>query len=374
MFSSKKRNPAHDALDPMKDVHYYNPLLSSYYAYLDNAHKSSPWPLSVNAPPELVHEWALSRGKDAVPEMEIQLFAAVAGWNRTQQVYRFDPDLARELIRAPLEGEVPSDLCLQLPDICVFIETKGVECSLGPVSKNGSESFADIIPLDLGFYAYLCPRHLSSNPLVFSANELELVIVRYFCEGKVEQIVVGANDRKPNTHYDERVVRPREPMPKGMHPDMDVYGLALVPGKTVEELHSIFCRRYSISVEEPALQFVKRALSLLLYLVDVQVDYGGRQPPRRQGVPHRANPSHPTIWPVGVRVGAALRKARRTERSEPKGGSHASPRAHVRRGHHRLYWTGPGGKIPRIQWISAGLVGKGESVTTVRPVREKLAG
>lgn len=44
---------------------------------------------------------------------------------------------------------------------------------------------------------------------------------------------------------------------------------------------------------------------------------------------------------VGIRVGAALRKARRRYEGTENPGTGARKRAHTRRGHWHHYWTGP---------------------------------
>ncbi len=50
--------------------------------------------------------------------------------------------------------------------------------------------------------------------------------------------------------------------------------------------------------------------------------------------------SSPTTWEVAYRLGARLRAAiREVDDVEP--GTHASPRAHIRRAHWHSIWTGP---------------------------------
>ena len=47
----------------------------------------------------------------------------------------------------------------------------------------------------------------------------------------------------------------------------------------------------------------------------------------------------------------------------PGGGTHASPRPHMRRAHWHLYWTGTGRAVPRVKWIAPVFV-RGEGADT----------
>jgi hypothetical protein len=59
-------------------------------------------------------------------------------------------------------------------------------------------------------------------------------------------------------------------------------------------------------------------------------------------------------------MGAAIRKAKIAIESEDRGGTHASPRPHVRRAHWHTYWTGPRKdpqkRKPVLKWLSPILV------------------
>jgi hypothetical protein len=71
----------------------------------------------------------------------------------------------------------------------------------------------------------------------------------------------------------------------------------------------------------------------------------------------------PRHWNVGVRQGAALRAAYATTSS--KGGTHQSPRAHMRRAHWATYYTGPRTVEARpsvLHWIAPILVGAAEDI------------
>lgn len=79
-------------------------------------------------------------------------------------------------------------------------------------------------------------------------------------------------------------------------------------------------------------------------------------------------------WDVGLRIGAALRRAHDAESSEGAGsGTHARPRAHIRRAHWHTFWTGPrdGDRVARVKWLPPIPVNVGDSdlPATVVPVK-----
>jgi len=97
------------------------------------------------------------------------------------------------------------------------------------------------------------------------------------------------------------------------------------------------------------LTFSGPVVSLLLYLCSQGAEIGDgthapRNPPPKtvRGLARQFPADKPTTWEVGVRLGAALRQARRSEEAEnaEKGSSSAGPRPHIRRAHWHGFWTG----------------------------------
>jgi hypothetical protein len=74
---------------------------------------------------------------------------------------------------------------------------------------------------------------------------------------------------------------------------------------------------------------------------------GGRMHPQRPTLTRTKDgmrmfaAEKPVAWDVAYRLGAAIRHAREAPKCEPGEGTHASPRAHVRRAHWHAFWTGP---------------------------------
>jgi hypothetical protein len=80
----------------------------------------------------------------------------------------------------------------------------------------------------------------------------------------------------------------------------------------------------------------------------------------------------PTTWDIGMRIGAALRAATQRAESEPAGGTHASPRPHIRRAHWHSYRVGPGRAETILRWlapIAVNVDDPGGLAATVRPVK-----
>jgi hypothetical protein len=88
----------------------------------------------------------------------------------------------------------------------------------------------------------------------------------------------------------------------------------------------------------------------------------------------------PAAWDVGFRLGAAIRHAREQEQRKPGDGTHASPRAHIRRAHWHSFWTGPKAKVGMLapdrklvlKWLppmAVNVEDELETVPTIHPVQ-----
>jgi hypothetical protein len=93
---------------------------------------------------------------------------------------------------------------------------------------------------------------------------------------------------------------------------------------------------------------VNSAMSLILYLCSQAAEYSGNRKPSnpqpKQGkkdFPRYFPPDKPTTWDVGVRMGAALRRAYAEQEMKGIEETHASPRAHVRCAHWHGFRLGP---------------------------------
>lgn len=252
---------------------------------------------------------------------------ALAAWRPGKGIYRFDDDLFSALVETPVTGDLPVEVLQRLPEWCVYVE-------------------APVAPMH-GFFAFL----------EWDAGD-----------GRTELRILQDVDRD---------AAPRL-VPIILH----------LSGGTLEDaLHAFeaeaatqWAKAGSPSwvgprpIAEETAKVVRPLLSLLLYLCSDDADYAGDRKPVRPK-PVKTNkgtkiiaPEAPTVWDVGMRIGAALRAAGDVERGEPGEGSHASPRPHVRRAHWHTYLTGKGRTLPVVRWVSPVLVGGAGTVPTVRKV------
>jgi len=97
-------------------------------------------------------------------------------------------------------------------------------------------------------------------------------------------------------------------------------------------------------------------ISVLLYLCSANAEMRDRSerrsrpsrplPVKTKDGPRLCPPNEPTTWDVAYRIGAAIRGAMADEaRRKDHGGTHASPRPHIRRSHWHSFWTGQKAKL-----------------------------
>jgi len=212
-------------------------------------------------------------------------------WRATQGIYRIDSTVYSELITTPFAGELPVDVLLRLPEWCVYVETPGLL-----VARTGGDE-----PYQLrGVYARLDFDDAHAWP------HLMLLL--------------------------DMPAAPR--LESGALPLRGTLADSIAEG-----LDGATARRDVRSYIEPV-------INLLLYLCTIN-DYGGpARPANPEPVRTRRDgwrlfpPSHPRVWDVGVRMGAALRAAYHGAEIA-NGGAHAGPRPHIRRAHWHGYWSGP---------------------------------
>jgi hypothetical protein len=102
-------------------------------------------------------------------------------------------------------------------------------------------------------------------------------------------------------------------------------------------------------------------MALLLYLCadDAEIGDGTARPkhpqPTRTKQGSRLFPATaPTMWDVGLRIGAAIRRAEQHDTSRAQAaGERSRPRAHIRRAHWATYWTGrrSGEQTAVLRWL-----------------------
>jgi hypothetical protein len=345
-------------LNPKKALEYYSRVYPSAWKYIDlfraDRGKKLPWwpdwcfcPLS--GAYAIVSTEAEKQGIDITSSEglplinDIGIIGALAAWRVTQGVYRFDPDVYRAVIETPVTGDLPHDVLFNLPEWCIYIETPGLSFLGKPL---------------YGFFAHL--EHDSNS----NRKELRFVMDH-----------TGPDDARPKL------------LTQVLH--LGPWSLLEAVKKAVQEarLQTRIITGTDTDLPEEMTDILQGEymplVSLLLYVCSVngEIGDGERRPVRPRSKKTKKGqrifpPQKITTWDVGVRMGAALRKAKQAqeqiEASETSAGQRTSPRAHVRRAHWHGYWTGPhdGERKHILKWLYPVLVGAGDDIpVTIRPVK-----
>ena len=233
---------------------------------------------------------------------DVARLGALGAWRATQGIYRFDPDLYAAIVDTPVAGDIPHDVLYRLPEWCVYVETPGASAEAA-----GGEIF--------GFYAHLEHDTNTGRP------ELRLLL----------DCVAGM---VPVPLY----LGPW-PLAESISRMVDVSNIDAFLSSPMNMPHMV---RVEIKTA------VEPLVSLLLYLCaeNSEIGDGTRAPanpaPKRTKAGWRMFPAEkPTTWDVGVRIGAALRRAASQERGGDGTGEHAGPRPHIRRAHWHGFRSGP---------------------------------
>lgn len=293
-------------------LRYYMKYVPHFFSAVDHMRTKYPtetcprWPRYCYAPMELI---AMTLGAGGVaPEATSELIPWIS-WRPTQGIYRFCPDLAAEIISTEATMSLSPDIYTHLPEWCVYIESPPQipDCISGAFVWGDAKWSGDRWTDGMGV-AEVHP----DEGMTLAMLELE------------RETLAECRSRK-------------------------------LMGAAGDEIAS----RLPIWI------------SLAAYLCTYQPELVARGNP---GAPlpariHRGNkaerlpPRAPTIWHVGFDLGRRLR-----ESSEYQGGTHAGPRAHVRRAHWHTYRVGKGRLDTRLLWLHPILVAGMPDRPTLRTV------
>lgn len=270
---------------------------------------------------------------DAISETPPAVMAALASWRITKGIYRFDATLLEEVVNMPLEGNLPAEVFLTLPEWAIWVD---VPPSVMVPPPDGSKD------LCVGFFA-----HLEYDVRDFRT---ELRIAGVFNTGAKEHKIHFIGVHIGNWSLAEGVERAYEEGKKEgrLLPFLELPKLSEAE---YERLHA-----WTINYLTPL-------VNMILYICSANADFGEREKPIH---PSRKSPQKGKIfaaqdvrnWDIGVRLGPALRRARQDETEPQEGGeerAHASPRPHYRRAHWHHFWTGPRDKPDKrklvLKWL-----------------------
>lgn len=261
---------------------------------------------------------------------DVGVLGALAAWRLTQGIYRFDPAVYDAVRDTPVSGDIPCTVLELLPEWCVYVETPGLLLGADPVhgafahlEHDANTGRAELrLVLDLDAVLLPVPLHLDAWPLGEAIERMQAEAGRH--------------------------------------------GAAMPAGAAVQVLRPV----------------VEPVVSLLLYLCSQagEIGDGQRRPanpePKRTKRGWRLFQSdRPTTWDVGLRMGAALRRAYQAEQlAGDAAGDRSGPRPHVRRAHWHGYWLGPRDGVRRfdLRWqppIAVGVTDPGELPAVIRPVK-----
>jgi len=272
---------------------------------------------------------------------------ALAAWRGTQGIYRFDADVYEAVVNTPVDSGFPLDALLHLPEWCVYIETPGLLFL-------GEKVHGAWIHIDWNVSCEM-------NYLCFLIDTTSLVTVS--------------------------VQLTNEPIEKQLN---NIAAKDIAQGEA--------CIFPNPAVLNASVSLLSTLISLALFICTqaAEVDGGSERlanpaPRRRQGGEFRTlAPNQVTTWEVGVRMGAALRRARQLSVASEEGGEKGlrnSPRGHIRSGHWHKAVTGPrknkdGTVVPtsqrklKVRWqqpLAINIKDLGALPATVRPVGPRAA-
>ncbi len=268
---------------------------------------------------------------------DVGRLAALAAWRVTQGGYRFDPAIYNAVIKTPITGDLPREILYRMPEWCVYIETPDAEIYGGRM---------------YGFFAHMewdANTGREELRLLVDSEESLMPVPIHMGDWSLREAVDRAMDSK---------------IQAAANPSID----------------KMFGSLPTVGVAKQATAEIEPLVSLLIYLCTANAELGAGEHRPQKPKPKRTKrgwrlfpPDKPNTWDVGVRLGAALRRAYHQAETDPNG-THAGPRPHIRRAHWHSFWTGPrdGERKLTVKWlppISVNLDDPDDLPTTLRPIK-----
>lgn len=285
---------------------------------------------------------------------DVALLGALAAWRLTQGIYRFDADVFDAVRDTQITQDIPCSILYRMPEWCVYVETPGMTWLGGPL---------------YGVFAHL---EWDANT---SRTELRLLTDT---DTGLQPLVLHLGVWPITEAIDRALAEAAQNAAQFGH---GALGAALSMQSAATH-----------PVGADLLGLVQPALSMLLYICSQAQDVGSGDhrpanpaPKKVRGIWRLFPADRPTTWDVGVRMGAALRRAQASSATADQGHSGqamTSPRPHIRRAHWHGFWSGPrtapGGEVesaaPRrfdLRWlppIPVNVADANELAPVIRPV------
>lgn len=244
---------------------------------------------------------------------------AVAAWRMTKGCYQFHPELLEALWSTPTTGNIPSELLHRLPEWCVYVPLPEPETPVGRPA---------------GVFIHL--------DWLEGRSSLRFLLVFVKPEGAT--------------------VWPLD-VALGVGSVWD--GVRSFAGQWLKSDGATLEGAELGAAQRDATALAGQLVNLALYLCTDEPDITGKgrpgnpRPQRVKGGVREFAAPGVRSWAVGERIGAALmRDQHRSEKREHASSGRLRPRAHWRRAHWAVYWTGPksGEQVPVLRWLAPTLV------------------
>lgn len=276
------------------------------------------WPSWCFLPMAGAYAIATGGRNDVLPQhSEVAVIAALGAWRVAKDIYRFDRTVFEELWQTPVEGDLPAEVLERLPAWCCYV----------PFPEPRYLSFS-ATPNE--FYAHGFFVHLEHD---VNSGRRELRFLIDYAPFENDANVAGGLTGFP--------VHIRGNLPECVDATID---------EMERQFHLHGAKQDGVpealaSMRAHMAASLAPLISLTLYLCSTSAEIvprGGYRPKlrhaRRESQLFAAQ--EPVVWEVAYRIGATLRAAQNRIPSRDRGGSHASPRPHIRRAHWHSFWTG----------------------------------
>ncbi len=276
-------------------------------------------------------------GRSDVPIEVMADLYSFGTWRVTQGVYRFDAELLAALRDTPLDVSLPASLLTRLPEWAVYIETPGLTHIAKPIA--GVVATLLDAPSGLSLMMTMLPENVVS--IDDDLDRIQLHLTDMPLRERLALDVAATSDLQEQiaatlSAYENEGVS--------------------IPSDMKQEWSSKLAAALQADAIDTVLSGIVPFISLLLYLCSEEPDL-----PERVELPKGTTtkrgvrffpPSQARIWPVGVRMGSALREARELY-AEAGRGSRGNVRPHYRKAHWHKFWTGArnGERNLRIRWL-----------------------
>ncbi|MGD9700763.1 AcrVA2 family anti-CRISPR protein [Acinetobacter sp.] len=275
--------------------------------------------------------------------LNASVLAALAAWQKTKGIYRFDETLIEEMLDMDSSDmKIPTEVLLRLPQWCLYIET--------PFYKiNG-------VQMD-GFFV-----HIEHD---VNKGDVELRFIRA-TNNHLYPLVMHIGDWTIEEGVQRAFAKAKENALT--HTNMDVFQVLKDLGEVIDD----------------EIKMTKQLVSLVLYLCSDSADYTRDKPimpapiKTKMGL-HLPSAEKAKIWDVGVRTGSIIRLSRQQSGSgETYAETGRSVRPHVRKAHWHGYWTGPRAEDKKqdrkysVKWIPPVFVkaDTGELPAVIRKIKK----